>query len=80
MTTPHHREAVAAEVRAALARDGRRAAALAAATGISRSSLSRKLRGAVPFFVEELVEIATALDIDAADLIPARSPAMQEAS
>ena len=71
MSSPQHRETVAAEVRAALARDGRKAAALAEATGISRTSLSRKLRGLTPFYVEELIAIASALDVDAGALITA---------
>lgn len=70
MTTTQHREIVAGEVRAALARDGRSAADLAEATGIARSSLSRKLRARTPFYVEELIEVAVALHIDPATLIP----------
>lgn len=69
MTNNQHRKTVAAEVRAALARDGRSAAALAGATGISKTSLSRKLRGQTPLYVEEIVLIAHALGIDAGALL-----------
>ena len=58
------REAIAAEVRAALGRDGRKPAALARATGISTSALSRKLKAQAPFWTEELVQIALALNAD----------------
>jgi transcriptional regulator with XRE-family HTH domain len=60
------REAIAAEVRAALGRDGRNAAALAEATGISTSALSRKLKARAPFWTEELLLIADALNADPA--------------
>lgn len=63
------RAAIAAEVRAALARDGRTAAALAQAAGLSRGALSRKMRGEVSFSVEEALRIALALDIDAMALL-----------
>ena len=58
------RETIAAEVRAALGRDGRKPAALARATGISTSALSRKLKAQAPFWTEELVQIALALNAD----------------
>ena len=64
------REYVAAEVRAALARDGRSAAQLAADAGIPRSSLSKKMRATVAFTVEEVLAIALALEIDPAALLP----------
>jgi len=69
MTSTQHRQAVAAEVRAALARDGRRQADLAREVGISRAALSRKMRGETPFYVEEVVSIASVLGIDAGRLI-----------
>ena len=65
------RQAVAAEVRAALARDGRKAAALATATGISNSALSRKLKGEAPIWTEQLIRIAAELRIDPASLLTA---------
>ncbi|MGC4154818.1 MAG: helix-turn-helix transcriptional regulator [Propionicimonas sp.] len=72
MTATQIREAVAAEVRAALARDGRKAARLAEEAGISPAALSRKLRGLTPFYVEELLNIADALNIDPAPLFVPR--------
>lgn len=70
MSTEDTREYVAAEVRAALARDGRSAAQLAADTGIPRSSLSKKMRAQVSLTVEEALAIATALGIDPGVLLP----------
>jgi transcriptional regulator with XRE-family HTH domain len=70
MTTSQAREYVAAEVRAALARDGRSAAQLASDSGIPRSSLSKKLRAQVSLTVEELLAISTALSIDPGTLVP----------
>ena len=63
------REAVAAEIRAALARDGRSAAELAASTDISPSALSRKLRGQVPFWTEEVLIIAAELHVEPGSLL-----------
>ena len=63
------REAIAAEVRAALGRDGRNAAQLAAATGISTSALSRKLKARAPFWTEELLLIASELNADPAAFV-----------
>lgn len=70
MNTNQNREEVAAEVRAAVARKGWQQADLARATGLNKSSLSRKLRGEVSIYVDELVLIAIALDIDPGDLLP----------
>lgn len=72
MTTKEARDYVAAEARAALARDGRTASQLAAASGIPRSSLSKKLRGLVSFSVEEVLLIAAALSIEPGSLLPAQ--------
>ena len=69
MTTADTRKAIAAEVRASLARDGRPATWLATATDISKTALSRKLKGDVSFTVEELVAVALALDVDPAALV-----------
>lgn len=68
-STQQSRQAVAAEVRAALARAGRRQADLAREVGISRAALSRKMRGEGAFYVEEIVAIADALGIDAGRLV-----------
>ncbi len=71
MNTTEAREYVAAEVRAALARDGRSAAQLATDSGIPRSSLSKKMRAQVSLTVEETLAIAVALNVDPASLLPA---------
>lgn len=71
MTTTEAREYIAAEVRAALARDGRTAAQLAEASGIPKSSLSKKLRAQVALTAEEVVAIAIALGIDPGAVLPA---------
>ena len=63
------REAIAAEVRAALGRDGRNAAQLATATDISTSALSRKLKARAPFWTEELLLIAAELNADPAAFV-----------
>lgn len=63
------RERVAAEVRAELARKDIPIAELAAATGINLRVLGRKLSGSSPIGVEELISIATALDVRPSALI-----------
>jgi lambda repressor-like predicted transcriptional regulator len=73
------REWIAAEARAALARDGRSAASLAEAAGISRSALSKKLRAQVSFSVEEIVDVALALGINPGSLVPDTTTAMDAA-
>lgn len=69
MDTIDIRQAVAAEVRAALAREGQSQAWLSARAGISRSPLALKLRGQRSLTVEELVAIAAALDVDPATIL-----------
>jgi len=66
-----YRAAVAGEVRAAIARAGMRPADVAAATGISRTALSQKLRGRAPIHAEEIFEIADVLGISAGALVEA---------
>lgn len=70
MNPTNTRSAIAAEVRAALARKGQSAAWLAVEAGISKAALSRKLRGEVSFTVEELVLVADALDVEPDALLP----------
>ena len=65
------REAIAAEVRASLARANRPAAWLADRAGISKTALSLKLKAQRSFTVEELLSVADALGIDADTLLPA---------
>src|SRR5699024_9218076 len=82
-TAPNHpdnlRAAVAAEVRAAIARDGRTSAEVARAADISRASLSRKMRCQASFTVDELVRIAGALGIEAGGLVASAVGHMQAA-
>jgi len=63
------REAAARALRSAIARQQIKLTALSAATGIPRSTLHNKLRGNSDLTVTELVRLAIALDIPAADLI-----------
>ena len=69
--TPNTRETIAAEVRASLARSGQPASWLSERSGISKTSLSLKLKGQRSFSVEELLVVADVLGIDAGALLPA---------
>lgn len=62
--------AVAASVRAEMARKNLSQRALAEVLGITQSAVSARLRGAVAFDVDELGAVASALDIPIQDLIP----------
>lgn len=53
---------VAAEVRAEMARKQVTKKELSVQTGMSLSTLQRRLYGTYPFTVEELLRVATALD------------------
>ena len=53
-----------------MARRGVSQQALAVLTGMSQSSLSKRLRGVVAFDVEEVVTISAALGVTVADLWP----------
>lgn len=66
-TTPS--EAVAAEIRAELARRRIRQAKLAALLGISQVSVSRRLSGETPFDINELVKVAEFLGIPVSDIL-----------
>ena len=61
--------AVACDLRAVAARRQVTLSALSRATGIPRTTLSRKLRGHGDLTVSELVRLAVALDVSAADLL-----------
>lgn len=63
--------AVAAEVRAEVARKQISQDKLAAQIGCSRQSLNRRLTGATPFDVAELAAIADALGVPMAQFLPA---------
>jgi transcriptional regulator with XRE-family HTH domain len=70
MSKTENRKAVAAEVRAAAGRAGMKQSDLVRLTSISRQSLSRKWNEETPFMVDELIEIARALNIPASHLLP----------
>lgn len=62
-------QTVAAEVRAAMARAGKRQADIAGVIGMHQGSLSKRLSGDMPFRVDELVQIARAVDVAPSELI-----------
>ena len=62
------RARIAGEIRAELARQNKTASALSKATGISPATLSRRLRGDKPFFLEELEDIARFLDLPLSEI------------
>ncbi len=66
---------VAQEVRANMARRGRTQSDIATALGISQTAISRRLSGSVPWDVNELELVATALDVPLADLLPSEASA-----
>lgn len=74
MSHSEHRQIVAGEVRAVVARKQLRLDDLSAATGIAKSTLSMKLRGHNEFTVTELIRVAIALDVPAADLLAPTVP------
>lgn len=70
MTSPtDYREAVAAEVRAAMGRKRITQESLAAEAGMSRPALSDRLAGRRPFNTDQIIGICLALDLDPADLL-----------
>jgi len=66
--TPRH--AVAAEVRAAIAKAGTTPTHVAKAIGLTRQAFSRRTRGLTPFGIDELVAVAGSLGIEPASLLP----------
>ena len=64
-----HRSRIAAEVRAAVARDGISRGDLAAKLNMNADVLSRKLNGSAPIGLDELASIARALNINPRKLI-----------
>lgn len=72
--------AVAAAVRAELARAGRNQQSLANHLHLSQPAVSRRLSGAVSFSIDELMAIAAYLGIDVAVFVPNRTPAGAVAS
>lgn len=71
MSQSEHRASgdLTCKIRAHLRRKGLTVTALSTATGIARSTLQKKLNGKGDLTVAELVAIAIALDVPAADLI-----------
>lgn len=72
-TTPPRgrlREHVAEEIRVLLARRKMSGAELARRTGITQSTMSRRMTGETPFDMDDLEAIAEVLQIDVTDLIP----------
>lgn len=63
-------EAVAADVRAELARASITAPVAAKHLGMSRSTLYRCLRGTRPFTIEQLGQLADLLDVSVATFLP----------
>lgn len=63
------RDAAARELRTLIERAGLTITAVSAATGIPRPTLHKKLNGSVDLTVVELVKLAIALDVPAADLV-----------
>ena len=66
--------AIGANVRAEMARRGMMQQELATAIGLSQPGLSKRIRGVVPFDVDELAAIAAVLNIDPLDLWPSEQP------
>lgn len=60
----------ASKVRAEMARRQVRGSALAELLGISAQQVSARLNGRVPFTVDQLVIVARALGVPAAELLP----------
>lgn len=71
--------AILRELRSILARRQIKLAALSSATGIPRSTLHHKLGGRTGLTVTELVLIAIALDVPAADLLESAMKAVEPA-
>lgn len=67
-TTPSLRERVAAEVRALRGRYSVSQAALGGILGLSQPQVSLRLRGKVPFTLEEIDALAEAFGVDAAEI------------
>lgn len=68
------REAIAGEVRAAMARRRVTQAQLARRIGVSRTSLSERLNGAKAFNTDQLMQISQALGVPFLDLLPQPEP------
>jgi transcriptional regulator with XRE-family HTH domain len=60
---------VAANVRAALARQNKTRRELAAALGVDEHRIGKRTRGLVPFSVDEVVQVARFLGVTVEDLL-----------
>lgn len=60
---------VAANVRAELARSGRTQREFGEAIGVSQSLASKRLRGTIPFGIDELAKASAFLDVPLATLL-----------
>ena len=60
---------VAATIRAEMARKRETQTRMAPKLGMSQSSLSKRIRGEVPFSIPEITNVATLLDIPVASLL-----------
>lgn len=72
------REAITAEVRASIARDGRSHTELREAMGVSQTWFSRRYTGAVPWSTEEALALFNILDDDITRVLAAGTLAMAE--
>ncbi|MFD5599217.1 helix-turn-helix domain-containing protein [Leucobacter sp. NPDC058333] len=63
-------EIVVGEIRAAMARKGLKPLAVAAAVGMNRSSIYRRLNGDTPFDLDEILAIADVLEVPASSFFP----------
>jgi len=70
MTQTDYRQAIAAEVRAAMARQRVTQADLAARIGIGRPTLSERLSGQRAFDTDQLLAISAALGVDFLSFFP----------
>lgn len=70
-TEPH--KAVAAEVRAEMARQNLSQQQIARQLGVSQAAISRRLTGEIPFDIAELARIAQFLGVSLTHFLPERA-------
>lgn len=68
-TSTQTSEDVAANVRAQLARQNRTRRELAAALGVDEHRIGKRVRGLVPFSVDDIVQVARFLGVTVEDLV-----------
>lgn len=74
-------QSIAAEVRAIVARSGKRHSEVAKRLGLSQSRFSRRLSGAIPFTAAEVARMSSILGVPVSEFFPtstvdAASPAV----